>query len=86
MVGITCPECGTIAVFDYQLTSDPEPRHRTKCGYDLTWMTVPSATFCGRYQIECGNPCGQARKDPSEGVEPGECPSRSVPIPHPAAS
>lgn len=83
MVGITCPECGAIAVFDYQMTSQPEPRNCKSCGHDLTWMTVPRAAFCGRYQIECGNPCAQAKQDPAEEGELGTCPSRSVPIAHP---
>jgi len=83
MVGVTCPDCGTIAVFDYQMTPDPEPRSCAKCGCDLTWSTVPRAKCCGRYQIDCGNPCAQANQDPIENTESETCPSRSVPIPHP---
>ena len=83
MVGVTCPECGTIAVFNYQMTSEPKPQSCKTCGYDLTWQTVPRAKFCGRYQIDCGNPCAQADQDPIENAESKTCPSRNVPIPHP---
>ena len=83
MVGITCPECGAIAAFNYQMTSEPEPRACKKCGYDLTWRTVPVAAFCKRYQIECGNPCMQHKQDAPEDGDIGTCPSRTAPIPRP---
>ena len=84
MVGVTCPECGTIAVFDYQLTDSPEPRACQKCGHDLTWFTVPKATFCERYRIECGNPCAQAKQEATEDSDIGACPLRIEPIARPA--
>lgn len=83
MVGVTCPECGTIAVFNYQLTADPDRQSCAKCGCDLTWMTVPKPAYCKRFQIECGNPCAQARQDVAEGIDAGVCPSRTEPIARP---
>ncbi len=64
---VTCPECGTLSVFDIVVSADPPRRHCPKCGLDVTEFATPPIVFCKASGLMCANPCQRHTKAPEDG-------------------
>lgn len=78
---VLCPECGTLSIFNIEITLPPVPRTCTKCGLDVTDLATPQTVHCLNSGLPCANPCGYHRKAPENG-ELVRC-SRTTPPPVP---
>ncbi|MDR0513548.1 MAG: hypothetical protein LBG81_00090 [Coriobacteriaceae bacterium] len=54
---VFCPDCDAYNIFDIVVASPPVKRSCSRCGRDITQLSIPKTVYCQNTGQLCANPC-----------------------------